>query len=131
MVVEGRAELVTDLEMLRVVLDLENEKYDTSYGIEAREAVKWSPREFAFVLEPEDCKKEADRVTKLLWPYNYSQQEIKEAEQKLGTSRLGKGSLIILDSKISPAAETASGKDWGQIDWLKFQVQISIPRGGD
>lgn len=33
-VVEGKAELVTDIEMLRPILKLENEKYETDIGIE-------------------------------------------------------------------------------------------------
>ena len=95
-----------------------NPRYlDTSYGIDAREAVKWSPREFAFVLTAADCKTEQDRVARVLWPYNYSEQEVKQAEEKLGTSPLGKGLLAILDSRFG-----------GQIDWLKFEVRISLPR---
>jgi hypothetical protein len=105
-----------------------NPRYlDTSYGIDAREAVRWSPREFAFVVRTADCEKEADRATRVLWPANYSEREVQEAQEQLGTSPLGRGSLVILDSKTSAAPGAVGGKDWGQIDWLKFEVRISLP----
>ncbi|MBI2817243.1 MAG: hypothetical protein HYX72_09915 [Acidobacteria bacterium] len=56
---------------------------DTSYGTTAEEAVKISPREFNFVLNCSDYEKERERVDRLLWPYNYTEEEIKQAEESL------------------------------------------------
>ena len=105
-----------------------NPRYlDTSYGTKAEDAVTWSPREFQFVLNCADYKREEKWVERLLWPYNYSDEQVQEARAKLGSSPLGKGRLKILDFKISPAEKTAGGVNLGRIDWLKFELEISLP----
>jgi len=93
----------------------------------AEEAVSVSPREFRFVLNCADFARERGRVDRVLWPYNHSEAEVKEARSKLGSSQLGKGRLWIRDYKISPAAKTVGGKNLGQIDWIKFDVELQIP----
>jgi len=101
-----------------------NARYvDTSYGTTAEEAVKFSPREFSFVLNCADQQQEAERVNRLLWPYNFSEAQVEEARDRLGTSRQGKGRLSIRDSKVSPASVNL-----GQIDWIAFEVEIELPR---
>ena len=105
-----------------------NQRYlEASYGTTAAEAVKMSPREFQFVLNATDCKREGERVDRVLWPYNYTDDQVKKAEAKLGSSPLGKGRLTILDSKTSPSGELVEGKDFGKIDWIKFAVEIRFP----
>ncbi len=106
-----------------------NARYlDTSYGTKAEDAVKWSPREFQFVLTCDDYKRERQWVDRLLWQYNNSEEQVQEAYRKLGSSPMGKGLLKILDSRISPAEKAAGGDNLGRIDWLKFEVEISLPR---
>jgi hypothetical protein len=100
---------------------------DTSYATPAREAVAISPREFQFVLNEADCRRESERVTRILWPYNYSDAQVKDAQNKLGSSPHGKATLIILDSKTSSGGQIIEGKDNGKIDWIKFTVEIRFP----
>ncbi len=105
-----------------------NARYlDTSYGTTAKDAVSISPREFRFVLNCEDYGIETGWVGRVLWPYAYSEAQVKEAMAKLGSSPLGKGRLWVQDSRISPAPKTAGGKNLGQIDWVKFEVEIQVP----
>ena len=95
-----------------------NPRYlETSYGTSAREAVKWSPRELQFVLNVADCKTEGARVERVLWPTNYTDKEVSDAEAKLGISPTAKGVLTILDSRIST----------NKIDWVKLEVAITFP----
>ena len=106
-----------------------NARYlDTSYGTTAEEAMKYSPREFNFVLNCPDFKQEEERVNRLLWPYNYTEQQVQEAQEKIGTSRQGKGRLWIRDYKISPAPKPAGDKNLGQIDSISFEVEIELPK---
>lgn len=100
---------------------------NTSYGIKAKDAVKESHREFEFVTNCADNHREEEWVARIVNPGGYSDQEVKEGYAKLGTSPLGKGELTILDSKISPAKQTVEGVNLGQIDWIKFEVKISLP----
>lgn len=106
-----------------------NPRYlDTSYGTTAKDAVSFSPREFSFVLNCSDYIQEQERVDRLLWPYSYTDAQVKEAEDHLGSSPLGKGRLWIRDFKISPATKEAGNKNLGRIDWIKFEVEIKIPK---
>jgi hypothetical protein len=95
---------------------------NTDYGVKATEALKWSPRDFAFVTNCEDFKLEGDRVDRVLWPANYSEDEVRKAKEKLGTSSLGKGSLKIQDSTI------ASDGKLGRIERIRFKVEITLPK---
>ena len=49
-------------------------------------------------------------------------------ETGLGAVSQGEGLLVIVDSKISSAKETVEGVNLGQIDWLKFEVTIKLPK---
>jgi hypothetical protein len=98
-----------------------------TYGNTAQEAVSLSPREIDFVLSAEDCKREAERRTKLMWSYSYSAKEVQDAEAKFATSPEGKIVLKVIDSKVSAAGVLVEGKDPGKIDWLKFEVVVTFP----
>jgi hypothetical protein len=100
---------------------------DTGYGITAWEAAAWGPREFHFVTTCADYRRESQWVRTLLWPYSYSEKEVNEAQAKLGSSPLARGRFTIRGSKVSPAAEAIEGKNYGQIDWLRFDVEITFP----
>jgi hypothetical protein len=100
---------------------------DTGYGVTAREAVDITPREFSFLTNCEDYKREFRRLEIVLWPADHSQKEADEALATLGTSPLGKGRFTILDSRVSPAADEIEGKNYGKIDWLRFRLDISPP----
>jgi hypothetical protein len=100
---------------------------NTAYGIQAKDAMKQSRREFAFVTNCADNRREEGWVERIVNPGGYSEQEVKEGYAKLGTSPMGKGVLTILDSKTSPAKETVEGVNLGQIDWIKFEATITLP----
>jgi hypothetical protein len=95
---------------------------NTDYGVKADEALKWSPRDFAFVTNCDDIRREGERVDRVLWPANYSEDEVRKAMERLGTSSLGKGSLEIQDSTV------ASDGKLGRIDRIKFKVTITVPK---
>jgi hypothetical protein len=102
---------------------------DTSYGWTAEDEVYASPREFRFVTNCTDYQTEFERLYIVLWPYTATPQKYEEASAKLGTSLLGKGRLWITDSKISHAGDTPDEK-LGKIEWMRFSVEIELPRGG-
>ena len=52
--------------VMQPYLDYSARLIDTSFGTTAEEAVKYSPREFAFVLNCSACRQEAERVDRLL-----------------------------------------------------------------
>jgi hypothetical protein len=98
-----------------------------TYGNTAKEAVALSPRDVDFVLNGEDCKREEDRRTKLTWPSQYTQKLVEEAQAKFATSTAGRAVLKVLDSKVSPSGVLVEGKDYGKIDWLRFEVTVTFP----
>ena len=107
----------------------ENPRFiNTSYGIKASEAVKNSRREFSFVTNCADHHREEKWVERVTNPGGFTDKEIQEGYAKLGSSPLGEGMLTILDSKISPAKDTVEGVNLGQIDWMKFEVTIKLPK---
>jgi hypothetical protein len=101
---------------------------DTSYGTPAKEAVGYSPREFHFVLDCAGHQQEAERVSRVLWPYGQTDQEVNEAREKLGSSPQGKGILRIRDARIGPAPKAAGKENLGRIERLDFEVKITMPK---
>ena len=100
---------------------------DRSYGWTAEEETSASPREFSFVTNCADYRTELARLVIVMWPYTVTQQEADEASANLGTSPLGKGRLWITDSRISHADGSPDDKT-GRIEWMKFSVEIVLPR---
>jgi hypothetical protein len=98
---------------------------DTGYSVTASEAVKMTQREFKFVQNCDDYKRESKRLEIVLWPYNHPKAVVDDATAKLGTSRLAEARFTIVDSKVSPAEKDIEGKNYGQIDWLKFKLDIT------
>lgn len=108
-----------------------NPRYvDISYGVSAKESVERSPREFNFVLNQRDYNRAADLADKTVssrpQPDNRSEAEIekeaRDAAEALLNFPVAKGRLFILDSRIKSA-----GKGGGQIEWLKFKVDLRVP----
>ena len=100
---------------------------DTSYGWTAESEVSDSPRGFDFVTNCEDLRTESARLTVVMWPYTATDKQYDEALAKLGSSTKGKGRLWITDSKISHADDTDEDK-LGPIEWMRFSVEIELPR---
>jgi hypothetical protein len=102
---------------------------NTLYAHTAREAVGYPQREFSFVLNEADCKRELEWGNRLLWSYSYPEKEVKEAQEKFGSSPCGKTRFKILASGVSAGGDILEGKDLGKIDWVKFEVEITFPPG--
>jgi len=103
---------------------------NTDYGHTAREAVGYQSREFPFVLNEADCKRELEWGSRIQWSYSYPDQEVKEAQEKFGSTASGKARFKILDSKVSAGGDIIEGRDLGKIDWVKFEVEITFPAPG-
>jgi hypothetical protein len=91
---------------------------NASYGVNAAEAVKRTPREVSFVLDGAACRLEFERMNRLSWPKSYPAAEVEASRQGYGTSAGGKATLKIVQSKVSGSGEDA------KIDWIKFDVEV-------
>ena len=101
-----------------------NPRYlDLSYATTPNQAVALTPREFSFVLDCAGYAAEEQRVKILLWPAAATEAAVKEAQDKLGTSPLGKGRVHIRDSRVT----APQGANPGSIDWLSFEVELQLP----
>ena len=89
--------------------------------------MRFSLREFNFVLNCLDYETERKRVELAIYPNGASEQEVDEARAKLGSSPLGKGRMWILDSKITPGHDSGTGQGLGVIHWINFKVEIKFP----
>src|SRR5262249_27678550 len=96
-----------------------------SYGLSAAEAMSRHTREIHFVLDEPSCKREHELASRLMWPNTYTKEQLKEAEERFGSTSGGLAHVRILDSKSSPTGDlTAAGKDLGKIDWIKFEADV-------
>src|SRR5262249_51782040 len=93
---------------------------NVSYGKSAADAVRFSPREVAFVLDGQSCKLEFERANRLSWPQSYPPVEVEASRQGFGSSAGGRASLRILQSKISGSGGEA------KIDWIRFEVEVTF-----
>ena len=100
------------------------------YDNSAREAMALTPRDVDFVLTGEDCKREEERRNRLIWPSQYTQKEVEEAQAKFATSEAGKLVLKILDSKVAPSGTLVDCKDYGKVERMKFEVVVTFPKKG-
>jgi hypothetical protein len=98
-----------------------------SYGNTAAEAVALTPREVDFVLNAEDCKREDARRNIIMWPSFSTQKGVEEAQANFSPSPAGRIVFKILDSKVSDSGTLVEGKDYGKIDWVKFEVTVTFP----
>lgn len=103
-----------------------NPRYlDTSYGISAAAAVKWSPRQFRFVVRKEDYER-AGWLYERLYSSRPDQERMDEAEREHYhndferlTAHAGKGTLWITGSTIKE----------GKVESVKFRVRLEVPKG--
>ena len=115
-----------------VALPLHGEKatdLSLGYGYTAREEVGYPPREFPFVLNEADWKREWEWGKRLRWSYSCPEKEVEEAQERFGSLASGKTRFRILDSKVSTGGYIVDVEDLGKIDWVKFQVEITFPPG--
>jgi hypothetical protein len=93
---------------------------NASYGVNAAEAVKRTPREVAFVLDGAACRLESERMNRLSWPKSYPMEEVEASKRGFGSSAGGHATLRILQSKVTGAGDDA------KIDWIKFDVEVTF-----
>lgn len=107
---------------------------DATYGTTPKEAVKYSPRDFNFVLNEQQFKRASDLVEMAIMSRpqsdHRSQQELDkesmDAVQALMALPVAKGRLTIMNSRVTDPTEKG---DFGSIDWLKFKVELHVPCG--
>ena len=98
-----------------------NPRYvNTAYGITAEAALAWTPREFSFVANPEAYQSAMEALEVLLWPGNYTQAEVENAEVALDEVSTYPGSFWIEDGA------TTSARD--EIDWITFRAELCVPQ---
>lgn len=101
-----------------------NPRYvEVSYGHDAKEVAATSPRNFSFVLTLLDQFKASAMVRKVLWPGGASAEQLKGVQRDLDSIPRGNGSLAILNFKLTGE----EGEKAGHIEWLRFQVELSVP----
>ena len=100
-----------------------NPRYlEISYGYSAREIVAMNERGFSFVRDPRDYDRAAEAVRTLLWPYTFSEEQVKRAEETLNQVPTCQGVLRIVDHRLGPDPQTSE-----RIEWLKFEVELCRP----
>jgi len=80
-------------------------------------------REFRFVLNKEDYNKASDALERMLWPYQYSEEQIKEAEKIHGELKTAKGVLTIKDMRLGNLE--MGPRAW--FEYMKFEVELYLP----
>lgn len=104
---------------------------DTSYGISAKQAVAYSPRDFNFVVDQQQYEHAAELVEHSAVSHSQSEhktqqefeKESQDALQKLEELPVSKGRLTILQSRV-----TETGNDGlGSIEWISFRVELHVP----
>lgn len=86
-----------------------------AYNKSATEAMKYSPREFSFVLNCDDAKREADRLEDGVYHPSADIAKRDKALAELGSSPQGKGIFTIQDYRLFPD---------NRVDWIKFRVKL-------
>lgn len=103
-----------------------NPRYvDTAYGVTATEALARTPREFSFVASSADYQTAKEALDVLLWPYTYSEAEVKAADQELSSLPRYPGIFWIEDGAAAPPD---AGREGGIIQWITFRVDVCVPR---
>jgi hypothetical protein len=100
---------------------------EESYGWSAQDEMDLSPRNFYFVTNCADHRTEAERLGIVLWGNGHTQAENGAARKQLGTSPLGEGKLWITKYKITSAGSNSTDNT-GQIEWMRFSVEIKLPK---
>ena len=98
---------------------------NASYGVTARQAVAMSPRAFQFVESPEDFAAASVVVNSVIYSVDWPSKKDSLAAAAAKVP-LGAGELRVLRSRITAGK---NNEDLGSIDWLKFEVRLSLHSG--
>lgn len=80
-------------------------------------------RVFEFVLNMEDYARVEKQRAILLWPYSYSESDVRKAEEFNPRVRCGKGRLVLSNVGV----EHPDDPDAGFIKQLNFHAEFSLP----
>lgn len=104
-----------------------NQRYlSTAYDYTAKDAVALTPRHFYFVESLADYKIADHEVNINIYPNHAISDEIDDADDQARKVHVGRGELLILESRITPATDR---DDRGTIDWIKFEVRLTFHTG--
>ncbi len=84
------------------------------------------PRRFYFVLNQSDHQLASDELYKLLWPYMFSETEVKQARETRDAIPTASGTLTITNMEIR---ETIEG-GYPSIDFIEFEADINLSTDG-
>jgi hypothetical protein len=98
---------------------------NASYGVSAQQAVAMSPRKFYFVETADDSQAASAVVNTVVYSLDWQSRKDSLAAQAAEIA-LGAGELTIVQSRITPGR---NNEDLGSIDWIKFQVRLTLQSG--
>ena len=98
------------------------------YGQSARDSVRSTPRELAFLYHPDDIGRAWDDLDRVLWPYMYADAEVERATSELAQFPTGTVTFEILSGEIGPDENRRGGDGREEcVRGLKFRVTITWP----
>jgi hypothetical protein len=96
------------------------------YGESARESVRQSPRQLAFLYRPDDIKRAWDDLERVLWPYTYAEAEVERATSELEGFPTGTLTLEILSAEFESDESGLRGHG-EHVRALKFRATLTWP----
>jgi hypothetical protein len=100
---------------------------DASYDWTAEQEVNTSPREFVFVTNCRDFEAEYERYQIVEGQLRVSPDKEREALANFGATATGRGRLWITDARTTHEHFNISAAN-GAIEWMRFSVEIRLPR---
>jgi hypothetical protein len=88
-----------------------HQRIGPGYGESARDSAHISPREFAFLVRPDDVGRAWDDVERVLWPYTHSEVEVQQATDELARFPTGTLRLEILAAEFAPCGDSGQEPD--------------------
>jgi hypothetical protein len=98
------------------------------YGESARDSVRNTPRELAFIYRADDIGRAWDDLDRVLWPYTYAEAEVERATNELARFPTGTVTFEVLSAEVGPDEDRpgADGRE-ERVRALKFRVTITWP----
>jgi len=104
-----------------------NPRYlDNGYGITARAALEWTPRELGYVANRREYEAARQWLNVVLWPYGHTETEIAAAWAALENLQSYRGRLWIEGGATGPLDADPAME---VIKWMRFRVELCRPEG--
>jgi hypothetical protein len=84
----------------------------------------WSERSFSFVLGEHDFEHMRAAIGVLLWPGEYTDNEVAGAKDVIDSVRTGTGVFRIVDSETTPSSDEYP---LGRIERIEFELDVCRP----